>query len=386
MWINTYYASWQQGWHDSQGYMTSDKVDYSAMTHITHFYVGVNGDGTLNNIADSYGMDSTNTTAVVAKARARGVKILFSVAANMNNAASDPTRGFFIHNLMNFMRQRGYDGIDIDWEPMNSGDTTNFRKLINQLYDSVQSVTPRPLLNAAAPPYAPWAYRSVWQKFDQINVMTYDLSGNWGHWVTWPNCPIYARDSAGNLYVFPWNGQPPPNIDGIIESFHNQGIPYSKLGFGTDWYYYDWSGGLVKGTYNGVTAPRQEWIVTPGCTGGSVGHEYYSLMDRLAKNQNARRLWDPGTQTPYISVDAPGSENDHFISYDDQQAIFAKITYARQKGIGGIIAWELGGAYRANLPVGARDSLLQMLKTAIVPLPPPSLRPTSRTPHRVRGE
>jgi len=382
IWVSPYYASWQQGWHDEQGYYRSDMVDFTAMNYVMHFYLGVNGDRSsgswLNNWQESYGMDETTTNRTITRAHAAGTKILFTVAGNMNTATNDANRASFINDLVNFMQTRGYDGIDIDWEPLNSGDATNFVKLINDLYARLQTITPRPLLTTAAVPYGcspgyGCPYATVWQKFDQINIMTYDLAGNWPGWVTWFNTALYAKNPDGSYYVFPSNGQRPANIDDIVESFHSYGIPYSKLGIGADWYIYDWSGGIVKGTSNGVTAPRQEWTTTPTVWGGHEAAEYYRFIDGLggdpylpqgAKTPGITRIWDSGAQVPYWSLDNLGSSNDHFVNVDDEQSTVAKINYVKQKGLGGIIIWEIAAGYRANQPAGQRDLLLQAVKRA----------------------
>jgi GH18 family chitinase len=41
-----------------------------------------------------------------------------------------------------------------------------------------------------------------------------------------------------------------------------------------------------------------------------------------------------------------------------------KINFARENGLGGVIIWELGSAFRAAAPEGQRDNLLQAVKSA----------------------
>jgi chitinase len=404
IWISTYYASWQQGYHDEQGHYQSSMVDFTAMSHVLHFYLGMNkdldgGNGGaagiwFNNWQDSYGMDFATTTRTIAHARAAGTKILFSISGAMTTATSDQYRAGFVHNIMWFLRSRGYDGVDIDWEPLSYSDTTNFRKFINQLYDSLGTVSPRPLLTEAAPPGAPYACASVWQKLDQINIMTYDLpNGAWNGWVTWPDCSIYSRDSLGNPYNLPSTGAPCPGaIDVVVDGFHSAGIPYSKLGIASDWYLYDWVGGVMQDG-NGVLRPRETWMSAPTVWGGHEGAEYYRFMSgqstpHLSNGVNTpglHRIWDVGLQVPYWTVDNPSTANDHMVSLDDQQAVRAKIDYAKQKGLGGIAVWEIGAGYRDDLPIGARDSMLQTLRTALGQALLLKPTKTARTANSVKG-
>jgi len=138
IWINTYYAAWMQGYQDQQGRMTSDKVDYTCMTHISHFATWPNNDGTLNDLTDNGNFSATNSTGVITKAHAKGVKVVFTVGGwatdgAFRSATSDQYRATFIHNLVQLCRDRGYDGVDIDWEPLADQDTTLFRKFINKV-------------------------------------------------------------------------------------------------------------------------------------------------------------------------------------------------------------------------------------------------------------
>ncbi len=81
--------------------------------------------------------------------------------------------------------------------------------------------------------------------------------------------------------------------------------------------------------------------------------------------QTNRYHWDTDAQAAYLSIDNSGSANDKFISYDDEHACQAKISYARNRGLGGVMIWELGSGYRAGQPVGQRDPLLQAVKQAL---------------------
>ena len=46
------------------------------------------------------------------------------------------------------------------------------------------------------------------------------------------------------------------------------------------------------------------------------------------------------------------------MSFDDETTCAHKVTYARNKGIGGVMIWELGGGYIPAEPAGQRNPLL----------------------------
>jgi GH18 family chitinase len=336
------------------------------VTHIMHFNVYPNSTGGIANDCDDCSMSATCSYGVISRAHAAGKKVLFTVGGWMTdtdfyNSTSDTYRATFIHTLMNFLRTRGYDGIDIDWEPLQDSQIDRYETFINQLYDSLGTINPRPMLTAATGTttydgyinlYVPM-YARLKDKFDQINLMTYDMSGPWGGWVVWHNAPT----TSGGFH-FPSTGALIPSADAMVDEFVSQGVPIGKLSIGIDWYGYVWSGGDGTAT-GGVTEPRQQWTTAPSM---QANVPYYDIMSTYY--QQSRYRWDDAAGAAYLTIDNTGSANDKFISYDNQQTGQAKVQYMRDKGIGGLIIWELGGGYRTELPAGQRDSLLQSIKTA----------------------
>lgn len=190
LWCTAYYPGWEQGG------MPASSIDYSAVTHIIHFSLVPNSDGTLNSSANS--VTAANSSDIVSHAHAAGRKVLVCVGgaesqAGFQGATSTANRGAFITNLVNFTSTRGYDGIDVDWEPLDPSDANQYTNFIIGLRGALNAINPRPVLTAAIamPPTPPTLIASVQAQFDQINLMTYDLSGPYAGWVTWFNAPIY---------------------------------------------------------------------------------------------------------------------------------------------------------------------------------------------------
>lgn len=349
IWRTAYYAGWMQNT------LPASNVDFTAVTHVIHFAVVPNTDGSLNSGINV--VTPANSADLVMRAHAAGRKVLISVGgagslAGFQSATTAANRPTFIANLVNFMTARGYDGIDLDWEPINSGDVNQFTNLVNELRVALDAITPRPLLTAAVASQPP-TFASLQNKFDQINLMTYDLSGPWPGWVTWFNAPIYDGG-----YRFPSTGGLVPSIDGMVNNYIAAGVAPSKLGIGIVFYGYVWSGGTGTST-GGAAQPRQGWTGLPTTTAPS----YNTIMTTYF--QPNQYHWDTSAQSAYLSIDNSGSANDKFISYDDEHACQAKVSYARNRGLGGVMIWELGGGYRPGQPAGQRDPLLQAVKQAI---------------------
>ena len=351
IWISAYYGGWAQGC-GYVGNMQADKIDYSAITHIIHFAIKPLPEGFIDDT--TLCITPENSAALIKHAHAAGKKVLVSVGGEYTESAflsatNSANRQKFINNLINFITTRGYDGIDLDWEPVTPSSISQVTTLIVELRAALDAITPRPLLTAAVA-WEPDLFAQLQDRFDQINIMTYDLNGNWLNG-SWFNAPTYDGG-----YWFPASG-PAPSANGLVDMFISAGLNPAKLGIGIGFYGYVAKGGNGTPT-GGVTAPGQLWTSQPTKT----AYTYYDIMDKFFKPQNYR--YDSAAGAAYLSYDMPGSSEDMFITYDDELSIFEKVNYVRKKVIGGVIIFQLGGGWRPNAPVP--DNLLQAVKDAVM--------------------
>jgi GH18 family chitinase len=321
------------------------------MTHICHFALIPSSNGSVNESGNSVGYNA-NTVALIDSAHHHGVKVLITVGGwstqSAFQGAAGSARATFIHNLMNIVRARGYDGIDIDWEPLSSSDQTNYTGLAHDLRDSLNATSPSLLLTMATQ-WAASVSAASYQYFNQVNLMTYDISGLWSGWVTWHNSPIYNDIAIGSNTI---------SCNGYVDSWVGAGVPLNKLGIGIDFYGY---------TYSGATGPRQS---ISGVSLIKSNDPYSNIMSTYYQPQYV--VWDTAAQASYLSI--PGSPS-KWISYDNELTCSKKITFARNKGIGGVIIWELGGGYRSSMPAGQRDLLLKAVKNAVGNVPVDTTKP-----------
>ena len=349
LWVSAYYAGWMQN------YLAASNVDFSALTHVIHFSLVPNSDGTLNSTINV--VTPPNVSDLVPKVHAAGKKVLISVGgansqAGFEGATSGAHLSGFISNIVNFMATNAYDGVDVDWEPLTAADAVQFTNLVYRLRAALDSFPQHHLLTAAVASQ-PALFAALQNQLDQINLMTYDLSGTWPGWVTWFNSPIFDGG-----YRFPSTGGLVPSVDGMVNEFITNGVAAVKLGAGMDFYGMVWAGGTGTST-GGAALPRQSWSTAPTVSAVS----YDTLMSSYYQAQ--LYFWDTNAQAAYLSIDNSGSSNDKFISYEDEHSCQARISYARNRGLGGVMIWELGGGYRASQPAGSRDPLLQAIKQAL---------------------
>ncbi len=354
-WTTAYYPGWEQA------SLPASNIDYSALTHIIHFSVVPNPDGTLN--TDDNSISTANSADIVTRAHAAGVKVLICVGGansetDFQSACSAATLPTFINNLTNFMAARGYDGLDIDWEPFPSSDDQLYTNLVIGLRSALNQFAQPKYITVATEAYPPYGdsptaeylmYASLQGKLDQINIMTYDLSGPYEGWVTWFNSPLYD----GNLH-FPGTDELVPSVNAAVTNFLGNGVAANKLAIAIPFYGYVWTGGTAASA-NTLTQPRQSWVNAPNITA-------YGYTDITADYYQTNRYhWDTVAQAAYLSVTNSIATNDDFISYDDPRSCQVKVSFARNNHLGGIMIWELGQDHQAGKP----DPLLEAVKQAV---------------------
>lgn len=370
-WVSAYLSSWHHLAGDADkdgtacgnwGELSTAAIDWTAFTHLIYFVLSVEADGSVGSNVGCYeDLNADRLTEIVAAAHANGKPILISVGGGgsydaFSSAIRPENRGKLVDNIVQFATQWDFDGVDIDMEPLHSGDLDNYTAFVRQLSSALSASTSpllsKPLLFLVTGASHAQMFAELAPYADQINLMTYDLSGAWPGWITWHNSPIY---NGG--HTFPSTGGELPCANSQVEAFVAGGVPAQKIGIGIDFYGYRWSGGEGTPT-GGATAPRQAYSAAPTVTSGipyrSILADYFST--------SAYR-WDDEAKAAYLFADESGSANDFFLSYDDETTCAEKLDYVRQKGIGGVIIWELSGGY---LPEGyaVRDPLLQAVKNA----------------------
>jgi chitinase len=241
------------------------------------------------------------------------------------------------------IRQRAglFDGIDIDWEyPVGGGlasnaarpdDRQNFTLLLAELRQQLDAQGARDgrryLLTAAVgagPSHASnLEIDRISAILDWINLMTYDYHA--GSRIAHFNAPLFAP---------PGDPTPNLNVDASVRLYRERGAPPRKIVVGVP--FYGRSYGRVPSVNRGLfqpaggSAPR-EW--------GDGELDYDSIMRKRPEADGFRRFWHPDARVPWLYKESIGT----WITYDDVQSIGQKADYVRARGLGGIMAWELGG-------------------------------------------
>lgn len=166
-------------------------VQFDKLTHIMYAFLIPREDGSLVKIAKPERLKE-----IVEKGHKQGVKIFIAIGgwADENGgtldprfekmAASDEARKAFVENVSKFVDQYNLDGVEIDWEYPDEGESSkNYEKLVVELSNMLKSKNKSltAALNGAwSKTEGPSVSKAVTDKclksFDFISVMSYDVS------------------------------------------------------------------------------------------------------------------------------------------------------------------------------------------------------------------
>jgi chitinase len=329
-WSIGYYLPSSAGGNPS---FTVSDLQMTGLTHIIHYAVYVNSDGTLD--LSRYGFSSDAAT-LVAAAHASGVKALVglgagSPSANFTDAITNHLSAF-VTNIMTVVNTYGFDGVDIDWEGgafvVGTGDGVLMASWATAMRTALGGTK---IMMAAvfANNGAYWA--ATHTPFDRINAMTYDCTGT-SHGFLWFNAPIYDQASGGT------------SLDNVRSAWLASGFPADKFGLGIPFYGHGWTGGVLDSDHaKGISGPREVWQTGKAPT---LDHVYrYGEVLPLIGGTNY--VWDSAAVVPYLS--SPGTPaTSWYLTYDNPGSIAAKTQYITAQGLGGWIIWYLGADYLAG--------------------------------------
>jgi spore germination protein len=297
------------------------------LTYISPFSYQVNYDGTLTAIRDE---------TIISTARENNVAALLVITNFMDgnfNAdlahtilTNESLQQTLIDNVIQTMRQKGYYGLNIDFERIPPEDRELYndflRRVVARLrplnYPVSTALAPKPEDYQTGSWHGAHDYRAHGEIVDFVILMTYE----WG----WSGGPPYAV-------------APIDLVEDVIR-YAVSVIPPNKILMGMPTYGYDWPLPYM---------PKGEWArrVSP------------QEAIRIAAQRGATINYNTQVQAPYFNYyDDQGIQ--HIIWFEDARSVRAKLLLVNRYGLRGVSYWVLGVPFPQNWQV--LNDMFQIVK------------------------
>jgi chitinase len=313
------HAQWRAGFFTVGMGQPISQVPWSKLTHLT-LCCAAAGDG---GAVSKNWLEPSSYPEVLSTARANNVKVLLSIggpSSILTNNSSSSLVDTFANNITAYIRNNGFDGVDLDWEEnINQGQYVDLiRRLRQAMPDKLITIDTGNWGNlvsvsAAAQPY-----------LDRLNVMCYDMAAGAGF--SWHNdALLQAGDSTVGA------------CDSRMRALTNAGIPAAKLNVGIPAYGYVFSGASGPQSAGASFSGYQWW--------------YSQILGNPTWwNAGLNKRYDSTHKASYLSV---GSTN-QFVTYNDTDAVRDIAQWGRSQGVGGFF---LAYLYQEYIPGAGGDAM-----------------------------
>ncbi|GAA3745054.1 hypothetical protein GCM10022402_25870 [Salinactinospora qingdaonensis] len=249
-----------------------------------------------------------------------------------------------------------FDGIDLDWEwPGSAGhpdntyrpeDKENFTALVQEFRDQLDALATETgqdyqltSFMAADPEKIEAGYEvaALMEDFDFITLQGYDFHGAWED----------TTNHQSNLTPIPNDPGPRTySMQETVQAYVDRGADPADMVMGVPFYSRGWTGvpagpdgdGLHQSATGAASGPYEDGI-----------DDYKNIKDlsgyTLYRDEAAGTAWLYDGTT--------------FWTYDDPTAMEQKVAWAKQQGLGGIMAWSLDGDDAQGSLITAIDAALE---------------------------
>lgn len=229
----------------------------------------------------------------------------------------DAIQSALVGNITAMLAQKGYQGLDVDFEYVFPEDGPAYAAFITRLSQTLNPLG-YPVIVALAPKtsgqqrgllYEAHDYAALGAAANEVLLMTYE----WGY-----------------AYSQPMAVAPLPNVRQVVEYALSE-IPAEKIWLGIPNYGYDWPLPVVTGQTRAT----------------SISNSY---AVELARKYSAQIQYDDTAQSPWFRyTDEHGRE--HEVWFEDARSIRAKLGLIREYGLKGAGYWNLMRPFPQNWTV-----------------------------------
>jgi chitinase len=304
-----------------------DSFNVNQLTEIIFSFAHLRG----NQLGIMNARDSATLEAMIRlKEKNPHLKVLISMGGWSGCApcsdvfSSKGNRKAFAKSVKAVTQHFNTDGIDLDWEyPAIAGfpthkyqpeDKENFTKLVKILRKTLGK---KKEISFAAGGFSKYIensieWKKVMKKVNRVNLMSYDLVDG------------YATTTGHHTLLYS-NSAQHESTDHAVEEMIALGVPARKIAIGAAFYAKVWQD--VPDTLNGIYQPGKY----------KMGVSFKNFDEKLSTDSGFVYHWDSTAQAPFLY----NPQQKIFATFDDKKSIELKTKYAREKGLNGIMFWQL---------------------------------------------
>lgn len=288
------------------------------LSELPIFSYGFTAEGEL--LPPAYGDD----TWMIAEAMRFGTQPVLTLTpfgpdGNFNNRLihsvvnNEAYKNNLIQNLLNTMDEKGYEGVDIDFEYILASDRDAFTAFVWEVAETMRAngyhtsvaLAPKTSSEQTGLLYEGKDYRALGEAADHVLLMTYE----WGY-----------------TYGPPMAVAPIHQVRRVVEYALTQ-IPSEKINLGIPNYGYDWPLPYVRGVTKATIINNVQAV-------------------RIAIAQGAVIQFDELSQSPFFTYISEGTE--HEVWFEDVRSLQEKFNLIKEYSLRGCGYWQIMQWFRAN--------------------------------------
>lgn len=285
-----------------------------SLTYLSPFAYLIKEDGSLEPIDDSPAIAAgyaLNVIPMMAITNFTSTSLGENLASRVLN--SPDIRNTLIENVLMVMNEKGYQGLNVDFENVLPRDREAYNTFLREVTDRMHArgffvstaVAPKVSSEQTGLLYEAHDYEAHGRIVDFVILMTYE----WGYRLGPPRAISPANE-----------------IRRVLD-YAVTVIPRNKIYLGFQIYARDWVIPFVQGSQARTFSPLE--------------------AQNLAIRQNATISYDVVSQSPFFRyTDSQGRR--HEVWFEDARSAQAKFDLAKQYNLGGISYWALGYDYPQN--------------------------------------